>query len=419
MHRPWIALSVLSLASCFGRVPEIDSREADKLLAASPRPLVVDLRKSAAYEAGHLPGALSLTVEELDAWLAHAEPPRDRPILLACVDGKLAQIGGNVAVQRGYRAAVVLKGGMEAYPGNLEKGPPPPIAEELKRAPILKATWFEQLMLVVTGIGVKSTYMALTLLIIVLLWRSKERGLVLVRHSMVAFLFGEGMCAVNFLFVAGESDSIELFHGLGMVGMGMLLPWGLSKLADEHVVRYDDPAATCAVQRFCGHCWKREAVSCGLQRLFLFVAPAMGVTALLPWSASIEPVKLDVPVFDSHMIDAVSWQLQLVEFRVYPLVACALFFVSFVLLLGGRRTFAWSQPFFFGGAGFMTFSLMRFFLFRSFRDRIIWSDGWEEVTEFVAIAFVLFFLWVFRRQLGVMRFLDRQGVATATPTTPA
>jgi len=70
--------------------------------------------------------------------------------------------------------------------------------------------------------------MTLTLVIIALLWRTRERGLVLVRHAMVLFFFGEGMCTVNYVFAAGLSDGIELFHGLGMAGMGCSCPGALA-----------------------------------------------------------------------------------------------------------------------------------------------------------------------------------------------
>jgi hypothetical protein len=198
-----------------------------------------------------------------------------------------------------------------------------------------------------------------------------------------------------------------------MAGMGMFLPWGLSRLADDRVLRYEDPAATCAMQRFCGHCWKREEVSCGLQRVFLALAPALAVTALIPLGATLAPVKLEITYFGTTMVDLISLPLQLVEFRVYPVLACVLLGISTLLLVGGKRTFAWAQPFFFGGVGFMGFSLMRFMLFRAYRERIVWADIWEEATELMAVLFVLFVLFVFRKQLGLFGFLQRKAPVSA------
>lgn len=408
-----------TLAGCaVGAVPEVDPREARALLGEAPAPLVVDVRPREAFEAGHLPGALRLSVAELDGYLSRVALPRDRPLLLACAHGTDSQLAGTVALARGFARVYSLKGGMEAWSRTaspVETGPGPALDEALTRPPLLHATPLEQLLEVIFGIGIKTTYMALSLVLVALLWRTRERGLALVRSSMVLFFFGEGMCALNFLFAGGESDSLELFHGLGMVGMGMYLPWGLARLLDDRVVRYADPEATCAMQRFCGHCWKREDVSCGLQRLFLFAAPALALTALLPLSAPLHPVRVEIPVLGSSMISAVSGELQFVEFRVYPLLASALLAVAFALVLAGRRGFALSQPFFFAGASFASFALLRFFLLHAFRERLIWADVWEEGTEFAAIAFVLFGLIVFRRQLGVLGFLDRKPSPAPSP----
>ncbi|MBI5544342.1 MAG: hypothetical protein HY901_10660 [Deltaproteobacteria bacterium] len=408
---PLASLALWTLAACVdGHVPEVDQAGAERLLSSPRGAVVIDLREGQAAGrdiGGSISGALRVGLDELDGYLSRADLARDTPLLIVCDRGVLSQAGGTLALGRGYRQVFSLRGGMDAWKGTVG-APAEPIPAQLRRPPILQATWLEQLLTVVFGIGIKATYMTLSLVAAAILWRSREKGLVLIRQAMLAFFFGEGMCAVNFLFASGESDAIELFHGLGMVGMGMLLPWGLMRLADERVLRYEDPTAACVVQRLCGRCWKRDPVGCGVQRLFLLLAPVVGLTALLPLGATLTPVKVEVPVFGDTFIDQVSLPLQIVEFRLYPILACALLFVSFLLLLGGRRAFAWSQPFFFAGFGLVTFTLMRFFLLTAFRDRIVWADAWEEATEFVAIAFVLWFLWVFRSQLGVLQFLGRQ-----------
>ncbi|HEY3448916.1 MAG TPA: rhodanese-like domain-containing protein [Myxococcales bacterium] len=405
--RAGLALLLLTLSSCTPLVPELDQAGAEKLLSGSPAPLILDVRLPEAPAKVFdrwLPGAIPLELGEVDGYLAHAMVPKERPVLVVCHAGTTSKVAGLVAKEAGYDRVYSLRDGMKAWKGGQVMRPARPSAE-LRAPRRLEASRLEQVATVVLGIGVKSTYMALSALLIVLLWRSRERGLVLVRQSMIAFLFGEGMCAVNYLFASGASDPIEVMHGLGMLAMGALLPLGLFRLADDRVVRYEDPAATCAVQRFCGHCWKREAVPCGLQRLFLFAAPALAVTSLIPLCAPIVPLRIETTIFGSSVVSQVGAELQLLEFRLYPLLACVLFTVSFALLWGGRSLFAYARSLFFAGLGLMSFSVMRFFLFRTFRDRILWADAWEEATEFVAIAFVLFLLYVFRRQLEVLRFL--------------
>lgn len=404
-RRSWAPLALALAAGCYGSVPDVDPAAAAALLAETPAPVVLDVRDAAEFEARHLPGAKRLAFDEVDGYLSRLELSPRHPLLVVCTRGSTSQIAGEVARRRGFTRVYNLAGGMRAWTGGVEAGPGVPVPPE-QRAPIrAPATLFEQVMTVVVGIGVKATYMVLSLIAAALLWRSRERGLVLVRQGMLAFFFGEGMCAANFIFAAGGNDSIELLHGLGMIGMGMLVPWGLALLVDDRVLRYEDPAAACAVQRFCGRCWKRDPVPCGLQRLFLFLAPMVAGCALLPLGAPILPLKLEFQIFDSVVLNQVSTELQIAEFRVYPLLACTLLVVAFLLLLGGRRTFRWSQPFFFAGVGFASFTLLRFFLFHSFRDRILWADAWEEVTEFMAIALVLWGSWVFRQQLDLFRFL--------------
>ncbi|MGC4117225.1 MAG: hypothetical protein QM765_22235 [Myxococcales bacterium] len=409
---------LLLAASCAPLVPEVDQAGAEQLLAETPPALVLDVRQS---KSGNrldrfLPGAILLAPDEVDGFLLHAKVPKDRPLLMVCFVGRTSQMAGLAARDAGYDRVFSLAGGMEAWKGATARAALQPAAEE--RAPRhLEASFVEQLATVALGIGIKATYMALSALLIALLWRSRERGLVRVRQSMIAFLFGEGMCAVNFLCASGESDPIEVFHGLGMLVMGSLLPWGLWQLADDRVLRYEDPDMGCAIQRFCGRCWKREAVSCGLQRLFLFVAPALAIVSLLPLCGPVVPLRIETTIFGTPMVDQVSAQLQLIEFRLYPLIACALFLVCFALLWGGKATFHGAQAALFSGLGFMSFSVMRFCLLNTFRDRILWADAWEEATEFVAIAFVLLFLFVFRRQLDVLKVLSRL-TPDAAPGSP-
>jgi hypothetical protein len=274
-----------------------------------------------------------------------------------------------------------------------------------------------QLLLAFVGVGVKNFYEVLTALLIAVLWRATDRGLVQLRWALGSFLFGELMCEANVLFSSGASDSLETLHGLGMVGMGVLLPMGIANLLDERVIRYHDPAATCAFQRFCGHCWKREKVSCGLQRLFLFAALVLAGVALMPFASPIAPGRQVVEIFGTRVIYAMSADLQLIEYRVYPAIACLAALVSFALLWGGRATFEWAKRFFFVSVGFLTFALFRWVIFKAYWPTAVWLDFWEEMTELAAIVGVGVGLWVFRRQLGLFGFLDRfrRQTGTAAP----
>lgn len=407
-------LLLLSLSACQGgmgplEVREISAEEVKPLLEASPRPLIVDTRPRADFEAGHLPGAMSMTFHAFEAYATRAKGSRDRPLLAVCDHGSESLLVAALATEHGFAHAFSMAGGMRAWAdaASLEKGAGAPVEASLIEPAVIHVGLFEQVLVVISGLVLKPTYMVLSLILILLLWRASSRGLSLVRQSMVLFLFGEGMCALNYVFTSGASDPLDLMHGLGMLGMGILLPWGAAVLLDERVLRYEAADATCAFQRFCGHCWKREPVACGLHRLFQFAAPAMALVSVMPLTAGLAPVRPTVQVFDSQVVYAVTLPVQLMHFRLYPLVAVAAFLLSFLLLFGGRRTFGWAQRAFFVGLGFASFSLFKFFLFRTFRGAPWWADFWEEATELLATLAVLVGLFVFRRQLGVLGFLDR------------
>ncbi len=274
----------------------------------------------------------------------------------------------------------------------------------LPRLEIRPTSLSEQVATVVFGLGVKPTYMLLSLVLVAWLWRARDRGLSTMRRALLVFFAGEAFCALNFAFAKGDSLALEIGHGLGMVGMGALLPWGVIQLFDERVLRYQDPKATCALQRFCAQCWKREPVACGLQRLFLFAAPALALSALIPITAPLLPLRIEVSIFGTPVVYGEGLLQQIFELRIYPAAATLLLLVSFALLLPGRRTFSAAQFPFFAGLGFLTFSLGRFLLYQGFRDAPIWGDAWEEMTELITVLGVGVSLLAFRRPLGLPWF---------------
>ena len=70
-----------------------------------------------------------------------------------------------------------------------------------------------------------------------------------------------------------------------------------------------------------------------------------------------------------------------------------------------------AKPPFFLATGFLAFSLLRFFLVLAFRERPLWSDAFEEITELFTIISLAVLLHLFREPLG----LARRKPAEATP----
>jgi len=262
-------------------------------------------------------------------------------------------------------------------------------------------SWTAQLVVMLSGLVIKPVYMALSVLIILFLWRQKSRDLVLLRWSMILFFLGEAFCAATYLFASGDFDFFEILHGLGMVGLGAFLPWGMVALFDDRVVRVTNQGKQCALQRLCKQCWKQKDVSCGLKRIFLFVASAFAVIALMPLTSPLNPTHIILQVFGSSTHFKFSLLVQIFELRIYPLLASALMLYSLLPLRGGLSGIQRAQLPFFAGLGFMLYSLFRFFLLTGYRGLPQWINFWEELTELITVIGMGVFLILFRRQLNL------------------
>jgi predicted sulfurtransferase len=88
----WVALiavllavgcqSAVSIPTTVGEVPRITPQEIKTLLDSSEQILFVDTRSRAEWEEVHIPNALSIPYEEVEA--RHGELPKDKKIVLYC-----------------------------------------------------------------------------------------------------------------------------------------------------------------------------------------------------------------------------------------------------------------------------------------------------------------------------------------------
>lgn len=285
-------------------------------------------------------------------------------------------------------------------------GPILPMMAESAYGSQLPANAFTQWVVLLSGLVIKPAYMVLSLALIILLWRQKVRAMVLIRWALVTFLLGEAFCAANYLLIGGENEALEILHGLGMVGLSAFLPWGMFTLLDQYILHFSEDKANCALLRLCGQCWKQNNVSCGLKQLFLFLAPALAVIALMPLTAPLKPSHFTMTVFDvetqfNFFIRVLQWEL-----RLYPIMASLLMISSLVLLRGGRKSIQTAQVPFFAGLGFMLYSLFRFFLLYSYDCLPHWANFWEEITELIMTIGLGIFFIIFRRQLGLFNNLS-------------
>lgn len=384
---------------------QIEPQAAQRAL---PRALVIDLRAPGEFEAGHLPGSLNMTRAQVNGYLHRQHLLGARTVILVGPDAVLA---APTSITRGHADTWVLAGGVARWRGlglPLSKGPPPPLTPTSLAPPRLALTQAQQLVSTAAGAVIKPTYMLLSLLLIIALRRGRSPGLRLLRHGLLWFLVGETFCALNFFWHSpGLVYPIDLLHGLGMVVMSTLVPWGLYRLLDDHLLRLSDPGARCLVQRFCGRCWKREQVTCGPHRIMQLLVAALAVVALMPLSVDLRPTHLVVNVFGTEVDYGAPVINQLVELRLYPVLACLGFITTLALLRGGPRSVRRAEPAFYVAFGLMAYSLLRHLLINTHGDALYWSDFWEESTELMLVLTVGMVLLVFKQQLGLAPAADR------------
>ena len=73
---------------------------------------LIDLRSSSEYNAGHIPGAINIPIEELRQRIAELGPIKD--VWLVCGVGQRAYYALRLLLQSGYQAKI-LSGGMQTY----------------------------------------------------------------------------------------------------------------------------------------------------------------------------------------------------------------------------------------------------------------------------------------------------------------
>jgi membrane protein DedA with SNARE-associated domain/rhodanese-related sulfurtransferase len=118
------------------RLARIGVDELRKLLASGDPPAIVDVRTTRRYAAQHIPGALRMTLEEVDQRLASL--PRHREIVLYCTcpnEASAARVA-RLLMDRGFTRVRPLEGGLDSW---IAAGLP--VEEEtLVRIPVLDAT---------------------------------------------------------------------------------------------------------------------------------------------------------------------------------------------------------------------------------------------------------------------------------------
>ncbi len=86
-----------------------------KMEAAEPRLVVVDVRDPDAFARGTIPGAVNVPYDQGVAALIARQVDRRRPVVLVCGWGHRSAIAKISVAREGFRDVTYLEGGLEAW----------------------------------------------------------------------------------------------------------------------------------------------------------------------------------------------------------------------------------------------------------------------------------------------------------------
>jgi rhodanese-related sulfurtransferase len=95
--------------------PEILPQETAALMKGEPPPVLIDLRERAAYDQGHIPGAISVPEAQFKERLAALKLPKADAVVLYGADDARTRDATKYLYENGYHGALTLKGGIAAW----------------------------------------------------------------------------------------------------------------------------------------------------------------------------------------------------------------------------------------------------------------------------------------------------------------
>ncbi len=103
---------LLTLVACAPKGGYKDVGPEEVYAALGQGALVVDVRTPEEYRSGHIPGAVNLPLDQIQAWAK--DLPKDRPVYLYCRSGNRSQKAAEYLVKEGYTNLYNLEGGILA-----------------------------------------------------------------------------------------------------------------------------------------------------------------------------------------------------------------------------------------------------------------------------------------------------------------
>ncbi len=98
----------------------VSMEEGLKIAKENPDAIIVDVRRDDEFKAGHIPGAVLLTLETITAdTAAKVLPDKNQLLLIYCRSGRRSKIAANNLLELGY-TNIIEFGGILDYTGEIE-----------------------------------------------------------------------------------------------------------------------------------------------------------------------------------------------------------------------------------------------------------------------------------------------------------
>ena len=99
----------------------VSMAEGIEIAKKNPDAIIVDVRRDDEYKAGHIPGAVLLTMETItEETAAKVLPDKNQMILIYCRSGRRSKIAAQSLLDLGYTNLIEF-GGILDYKGKVEK----------------------------------------------------------------------------------------------------------------------------------------------------------------------------------------------------------------------------------------------------------------------------------------------------------
>ena len=393
--------------------------------------LLVDIRPRDVFSQGHLEGAINWPLAEL----LNVSTPDDIPsdlrshsLLLVCdvglssrqaafrLQGTIHEKVYNVrgGIQEWIRSTAIeaasAKGRVSKSLTDLLHRTEPPLADRFDRwqtadgrteaLAFRVSPVYEQAVAVLTFFGVKLVYTILSLLGVIVLWRSRDADLTAVRWALIAFFLGENACALNYFVFRESSYLMEYLHSFGMFVCFGFVTYAVLEGIDQRILHLSDPRKHCSAMDLCGTCIKHADVPCGLRRLFLCLIPALALVAMMLPTADWQDESYNTLVLGQPYNYAHLRVYQIVENWYCCAAGLTMLAVSFAILVTrGQEGIGGAKIVLAAAIGPLGFGFLRMILAGTYHQNRVWYLCWEEVTELLFIATIGCVLWLFRRRL--------------------